>query len=148
MAGETTRGKPLMLYLDVDLLKRVRELAPGASSDPERVRDLLGYLLTIIDTTRVRLPRNEALAVVDACQSWLIEPHSALHIWQEVRDAEEDGLGAKWGIDTADLVARLRDDWTSAERIVLALQVRRVLALMGDGMTPDEALRNVGLVRG
>jgi len=72
------------------------------------------------------LSEAERGAVRDACLSWLAEPAATIigGIALEIRDAEADGLGAKWGIDATALAAKI-DALTPGEQIALADWIER-----------------------
>ncbi len=58
----------------------------------------------------LKLTVNEALLIVDALNGILVEPTLAEQlVWQEVEEAiVQDKLDAKWQVDGADLVRRLK----------------------------------------
>ena len=116
----------------------------GGAESPSLVarRDLERYYYLL----RRALPtftEPEASLIVDACNGWLIEPHTAPLLWAEVDDAiRMDGLAEKWGVDGASLVARLRA-LTPFESLAVADAAERFRLAPND----DGQLRRVGLVR-
>lgn len=87
----------------------------------------------------------EASLLVDACNGWLIEPHTARLLWAEVADAISlDGLDRKWDVDGPALVARLRN-LTPSEALAACDAIERFWR--GDYSDTAAGLARVGLVR-
>lgn len=64
---------------------------------------------------------RELLALADALWATVADRPDARTVWIEVDDALRHGdLAAKWGIDGAALLVRLRDELTAAQRLALA----------------------------
>ena len=105
-------------------------------------RDLTRYY----DLLRRSLPtftEPEASLLMDACNGWHIEPHTAPLLWAQIADSLADGLAEKWGVDGPALVARLRAlSYAQALAICDAVEVA-----WRSGLPTGEALRRVGLVR-
>ena len=113
-------------------------------------RDLARYYALLErELTRIRLSEPEASLIVDAYNGTFWEPHTAPLLWADIDDAiRYDGLDQKWGVDGADLVARLR---ALAPFALLALvdaaERYWVAAGAGDQRSNADLLRAVGLVR-
>jgi hypothetical protein len=113
-------------------------------------RDLARYYALLErELTRIRLSEPEASLIVDAYNGTFWEPHTAPLLWADIDDAiRYDGLDQKWGVDGADLFARLR---ALAPFALLALvdaaERYWVAAGAGDQRSNADLLRAVGLVR-
>jgi hypothetical protein len=112
-------------------------------------RDLARYY-ELLRRTLERLPsftEGEASLIVDACNGWFVEPHTAPLLWAQVDDAiRDEGLDQKWGVDGAAVVTLLRalSPWESLAVCDAAERAWRLLSA-GDDIPPT--LRAVGLVR-
>jgi len=62
-------------------------------------------------TLRDRFSGDEQALIADVCNATLFADASAPpELWQEIEDAvRHEGVAEKWGVDGADLIARLRD---------------------------------------
>ena len=100
----------------------VEGLTEGAISQTAQ-RDLERYYALL----RLALPpftQAEASLIVDALNGSMLEAHSGHLLWAEIADAVQEGLAAKWEVDGAALVDRLRAlppfaqyaVWEAAER--------------------------------
>jgi hypothetical protein len=72
------------------------------------------------------LSEAERGAVRDACLSWIAEPAATIigGVGLEIRDAEADGIGAKWGVDALALASKI-DAMTPGEQIALVDWIER-----------------------
>ena len=143
---ETGYKQPAPLMFRPGELETPLAARSGGTLSPALVakRDLERYY----DMLRRALPafsEAEASLIVDACNGWLVEPHSAPLLWAEVDDAiRSDGLATKWGVDGPALVARLRA-LTPFEALAVCDSVERFWR--HPEIPTDENLRRVGLVR-
>ena len=73
-----------------------------------------------------RLSEAEQGAILDACMGWWPDPAATIPggIGLELRDADVDGLGQKWGVDVAQLAARV-DAMHVADQIALVDWIER-----------------------
>ncbi len=105
-------------------------------------RDLERYY----EVVRRALPtfgRQEALAILDATNGTAFDATTVTLVWADVDETE--GLGEKWGVDHAALVARLRG-LSYAECVALVDACERFWSYGSDADT-DLALEASGLVR-
>lgn len=143
-ASSTPRPAPIQ-FRDRDLEPQLdARAAHGNGRGGVASRDLARYY----ELLRRSLPtftREEAGAICDACNGTLWEPWSMSLLWADVADCE--GLGEKWGIDQAALVARLRG-LTYPELVATADAVERFWTSSGTYAISDtdDALVACGLV--
>lgn len=137
--------------LDDRLAERADSPATEAAITVVARRDLERYYAALARALRdVTLTEAEASLICDAANGTLWEPHTLDLLWAEIDDAiRHDNLAAKWDVDGAELVRRLRDDLTPAERLAVVDAAERFWRLVGDGdaRPTGELLRAVGLVR-
>lgn len=108
-------------------------------------RDLERYYEALRrELATVRLSRDEALLICDACNGTLFEPHSVPLLWAEIDEAiRAAGLAQKWGVDGEALVTNLRD-LSYAQALAVVDAVERFWRLEVTDFDP--ALRAVGLL--
>ena len=139
---------PVRLF---DVLEEVQARTGEGHSKSETIRrDLRRYYeLMRAELKTIELTRNEAMAVMDACNGLWLEDLPNLSyslIWAEVEDAIRlDGLDKKWEIDGPALVEKLRS-LTRTQTAALADAITRFWA--NTGRDADEVLREIGLVNG
>ncbi len=108
-------------------------------------RELERYYAVLRDElTRVRLTEGEASLIVDAMNGSITDHYSYNLLWANISDAISlDGLDAKWQVDGAALVEKLRSLTPGAAMAVSDACER----FWQDPNPTGEALRRVGLVR-
>jgi len=133
--------------LEAALTARADRNSLGWAAD----RDLARYYTVLATSLRqVTLTEREASLIVDAANGTLWDADSVRLLWAEIDDAiRHADLAAKHDVDGADLVRRIRDDWTPAERLAVVDACERYWSLVSGGDDADHAerLRQVGLVR-
>lgn len=109
-----------------------------AARDLERYYELLRRSLPIFTEA-------EAFLIVDACNGWFIEPHSAPLLWAKVDECiRRNGVNGEQNPNGPALVARLRT-LTPFEQLAIADAVERFWN--GDHSNRAAGLRRVGLVK-
>ena len=101
----------------------------------------------------LRLPREEALLLVDVLRGTLVDStfwaaSGPALLAAEIEDAAEDGLGEKWGVDLDKLAARIRS-WHPVTVLAITDAVQAWWNLTSSRENPhswDEALHAVGLL--
>lgn len=135
-------------FRDREVEDQLRQRA-SAGRSPAQVaaRDLARYY-ALLHRSLPAFSAPDASLIVDACNGWFVEPHSAPLLWAEVADAISlDGLDAKWGVDGPALVARLRA-LTPFEALAVCDAIERAWKHLGAGEDIAATLRAIGLVRG
>lgn len=144
----------VQFWLAPELREALEARAAGSRApqlDEVARRDLWRYYCQLRFTLeRVALTEGEALLIVDVRNGLALTPEVSARqqLWADVADAVElDGLDAKWSVNGAALVAKLRA-LTDAEALAIvdaAERAWRLLAVGGGDARP--VLRQVGLVR-
>lgn len=139
--NEYPRAQFVVGELAPELSARQRgEEAPGSVAK----RDLARYY-ALLTRSLPAFSEAEASLLVDACNGWLIEPHTAQLLWAEVADAISlDSLDRKWDVDGPALVERLRR-LTPFEALAACDAIERFWR--GDYSDTAAGLARVGLVR-
>lgn len=116
-----------------------------AKRDLERYYQLLaGELAELSRDPAKALDEAEASLIIDACNGWLVEPHTYTLLWAQVADAISlDGLDRKWDVNADRLIAKLRS-YTPGQTLAVIDAADRYWTLDGEHV---ERLRAVGLVR-
>jgi len=121
--------------------------ASGGWEQPTlRVNSIVGRFLAMVEAARPGLSKGEWCALCDANNGYgLIEEMHAFEegggslywktLWMNVEDTP--GIGEKWGIDAAALIARLKS-MSEVEQIAVAETVQRFWTL--SHLPTDEAL--------
>jgi len=112
------------VYLDartLDLIGRDDSLSGSIRRIADRYTEIIRR-----ERPLERFAPAELDAIRDACLSWAAEPAATIigGIAREVRDADIDGLGRKWGVDAAALAAKI-DALTAAQQIALMDWIER-----------------------
>lgn len=126
-----------------------REHFPVGGANMVARRDLTRYYALLRDSIReVELTPGEAAYICDCLNGTIFGEHFYSLVWAEVADAEEDGLGEKWGVDAKALADRLRGASLGC-RMAIVDAAERAWAVWGEDPTADleETLRLVGLLQ-
>lgn len=157
--SERTQGPPVQ-FRSMEVEPQLDLRLTSSLGSPGRVaaRDLDRYYAVLAaGLRRVNLTEPEAMLVIDALNGVLHDAPESIPtmLWAGVDDAIRlDGLDAKWGVDGAALVAKLRAlTPTQASAVVDAVERWWIIAGAADDAGGDEPaerelrLRLVGLVR-
>jgi hypothetical protein len=142
-------NKPVAVRL-FGLSKEVESRTQTGGNISESIRRDLGryYCLMRAELGGIGLTRNEACAVMDACNGlWMDDgTFSPSYIRVEVEDAIRlEGLDRKWEIDGPALLAKLQD-LTISQAYALADAITQFWARPEQDV--DEKLREIGLIKG
>lgn len=135
----------VMFRASDQLLAEITRRDDGRGESLVAKRDLDRYYAALSAELRaVSLSEPEALLLCDALNGVLHEPHTVPLLWASIDDAIRlDRMDAKWGVDGADLVARLRAlTYTQALAVIDAVERWWLLTDRSAG-----ALQTVGLRR-
>ncbi len=81
----------------------------GHENRSGRINTIADRYLAILRYDMPELAEADWNAICDVCNGWLATPaDDARHLWMEVEDAAEGGLGEKWGIDARALAIVLK----------------------------------------
>lgn len=116
-------------------------LAGYESSRSARVNQVAAEWLAMVADLCPALTEDEWMATIDALLStWIDDEMTLKYAWADIDETE--GLGEKWGIDQAALVARIK---ALPQPALMALrEVLRRYRLADGGHAPAQALRQAG----
>lgn len=117
------------VYLD----PRTLDLLGGCGGLSSSIRTIVDRYAELVRRERPweTLCEAERSAVRDACMTWTPEPAATIPggIGLEIRDAEADGLGAKWGVDALALADKI-DAMTAGQQIAMVDWIERQRAAL------------------
>lgn len=133
--------------VDADLHDAISSRSGNVAISQVARRDLDRYYTSLAyDLRGVALSEAEALLIADAANGTLWDAHSARLLWAEIEDALPAGLAAKWDVDGAALVIKLRQ-LTPGQSLAVVDAIERAWRHADHRDDLRAALRAVGLVR-